>query len=162
MRADSPSLAPEPMAKLPSWMQWLLLLTISLLFAGLLEIAALPAALLIGPMLAEGRMVLDNATDSFAQVAASQGVVTLNSSMGLQAFFHDKPVITLGRAFFNLSGLVHHAESQKGLNALFAAPETLSYDAALRAAFLTWLDREYYVRFDWPGGYIDDGAEHVA
>ncbi len=113
---------------------------------------------LIGPLLAEGRVVLDNATDSFAQVAASQGVVTLNSSMGLQAFFHDKPVITLGRAFFNLAGLVHHVESQQGLNALFAAPEALSYDAALRAAFLTWLDREYYVRFDWPGGTADTDA----
>jgi membrane AbrB-like protein len=39
------------MAKLPRWLQWLLLLAVSVLFAGLLEFAALPAALLIGPML---------------------------------------------------------------------------------------------------------------
>ena len=37
---------------MPRWLQWLLLLAISLLFAGILEFAALPAALLIGPMLA--------------------------------------------------------------------------------------------------------------
>jgi membrane AbrB-like protein len=43
---------PEPMAKMPHWLQWLLLLAISLLFAAILEYAALPAALLIGPMLA--------------------------------------------------------------------------------------------------------------
>jgi uncharacterized protein len=43
---------PEPMAKMPRWLQWLLLLAISLLFAAILEFAALPAALLIGPMLA--------------------------------------------------------------------------------------------------------------
>ncbi|EHK57524.1 AbrB family transcriptional regulator, partial [Allomesorhizobium alhagi] len=43
---------PEPMAKMPHWLQWLLLLAISLLFAAILEFAALPAALLIGPMLA--------------------------------------------------------------------------------------------------------------
>nr|WP_050898805.1 AbrB family transcriptional regulator [Mesorhizobium alhagi] len=40
------------MAKMPHWLQWLLLLAISLLFAAILEFAALPAALLIGPMLA--------------------------------------------------------------------------------------------------------------
>lgn len=113
---------------------------------------------LIQPLLAEGRVVLDNATDSFAQVAASRGIVTLNSSMGVQAFFHDKPVITLGRAFFNLAGLLNHAESRNGLNMLFARPETLTYDASLRAAFLTWLDREYYVRFDERGGTTDTEA----
>jgi membrane AbrB-like protein len=43
---------PEPMAKMSHWLQWLLLLAISLLFAAILEFAALPAALLIGPMLA--------------------------------------------------------------------------------------------------------------
>ncbi|WP_353644889.1 AbrB family transcriptional regulator [Mesorhizobium sp. WSM2239] len=43
---------PEPMAKLAPGLQWALLVAISLLFAGILEFAALPAALLIGPMLA--------------------------------------------------------------------------------------------------------------
>lgn len=117
--------------------------------------AKVPLRPLLAPLLADGRVVLDNATDSFAQVAASRGVVTLNSSMGLQAFFHDKPVITLGRAFFNLPGLVDHAPDLPALNALFAAPEALRYDEALRAAFLTWLDRAYYARFDWPGGTAD-------
>lgn len=109
---------------------------------------------LLAPLLATGRAVLDNGTDSFAQIAASRGVVTLNSSMGLQAFFHDRPVITLGRAFFALPGLVSAAAGQPALNALFATPEGLTYDEALRAAFLTWLDRVYYPRFA-PG---PDGA----
>lgn len=106
----------------------------------------------LAPLLATGRIVLDNATDSFAQLAASRGVVTLNSSMGLQAFFHDKPVVTLGRAFFNLPGLVHHAESQTALDTLFAAPEDLGFDPALRAAFVAWLGRDYYPRFAFQKG----------
>ncbi|MDR0808589.1 MAG: capsular biosynthesis protein [Gemmobacter sp.] len=114
--------------------------------------AKTPLAPLLAPLLASGRAVLDNATDSFAQVAASRGVVTLNSSMGLQAFFHDKPVVTLGRAFFNLPGLVHHAERQVTLDAFFAAPDRLDFDPALRAAFITWLDRTYYPRFTFTKG----------
>lgn len=110
---------------------------------------------LIDPLLQSGRIILDNATDSFAQLAASHGVVTLNSSMGLQAFFHDKPVITLGRAFWAMPGLVTPATDQTALNAAFAAPDGLTYDSGFRAMFMTWLDRVYYPRFTWPGGAAD-------
>ena len=75
---------------------------------------------MLAPLLATGRAVLDNDTDSFAQLAAAQGVVTLNSSMGLQAFFHDKPVVVVGRAFFALPGLVTPCQDQDQLNAAFA------------------------------------------
>lgn len=102
---------------------------------------------MIAPLLAEGRVQLDNGTDSFAQIAASRGVVTLNSSMGLQSFFHDKPVITLGRAFFALPGLVEPAVDQDGLDRLFAGAESLTFDSRLRAAFMHWLDQVYYPRF---------------
>lgn len=106
------------------------------------------AALDLSALVATGRVVVDNAADSFAQLAASRGVVTLNSSMGLQAFFHDKPVVTLGRAFFARAGLVHPADSQAALNAAFAAPQALGFDPADRARFMNWLDRVYYPRFD--------------
>ncbi|SDA80492.1 AbrB family transcriptional regulator [Mesorhizobium qingshengii] len=47
---DQPAI--ERMARLHKLWQWLALLIVSTLFAGALELAALPAALLIGPMLA--------------------------------------------------------------------------------------------------------------
>ena len=113
---------------------------------------------LIEPLLATGRVVLDNATDSFAQLAAAKAVVVLNSSMGLQAFFHDKPVVTLGRAFFAQPGLTAPADGQTALDRLFADPATISHDPAFRALFMNWLDRAYYPRFTWPGGVADDAA----
>lgn len=106
----------------------------------------------LAPLLASGRVFLDNSADSFAQLAASRSVVTLNSSMGLQAFFHDKPVIVLGRAFFALPGLVTVADSQTSLNTAFAQPDTLRFDASLRSAFMTWLDQVYYPRFNFTQG----------
>lgn len=104
---------------------------------------------LLAPLLATGRAVLDNATDSFAQLAASQGVVTLNSSMGLQAFFYDKPVITLGRAFFALPDLVTACDDQLQTNAAFSAPQ--GFDQALRDRFMSWLDAVYYPRYSASG-----------
>lgn len=117
-----------------------------------------PLGPLIAPLLATGRVVLDNATDSFAQLSGSKAVVVLNSSMGLQAFFHDKPVVTLGRAFFAQPGLVTPAPDQAALNRLFAAPETIAHDPEFRAKIMNWLDRVYYPRFSWPGGDADRAA----
>lgn len=105
---------------------------------------------LLAPLMATGRAVLDNGADSFAQIAASRGVVTLNSSMGLQAFFFDKPVITLGRAFFGLPGLVTPCDGQAQVNSAFAGP--LGFDQPLRDGFMSWLDQSYFPRFD--------GADH--
>jgi capsular polysaccharide export protein len=109
--------------------------------------AKLPLGPMIAPLVASGRVILDNTSDSFAQMTASRGVVTLNSSMGLQAFFHDKPVISLGRAFWAISGLAVSVADQAALDLTFSAPEALTYDADLRAAFVTWLGEVYYPAF---------------
>ncbi len=97
---------------------------------------------------AHGRLVIDNETDTFAQVAASAGVVTINSSVGLQAFFHDRPVIVLGEAFYALPGLVHRADGPRALHHLLSEAENLTFDPALRAAFMTYLDQVYYPRLE--------------
>lgn len=115
-------------------------------------------ALDLAPLVATGRVVVDNATDSFAQLQGAAGVVTLNSSMGLQAFFHDKPVLALGRAFWARPGLVTRAVDQPGLNAAFAAPDSLAFDPISRARFMNWLDQVYYPRFTFPPGKADLSA----
>lgn len=103
---------------------------------------------MLAPLVATGRAILDNDSDSFAQLVASRGVVTLNSSMGLQAFFHDKPVVVVGRAFFARPGLTSPAVDQPGLNRLFSEAPALAFDAGDRARFMNWLDQVYYPRFD--------------
>ena len=67
-------------------------------------------------------------------------------------------MVVLGRAFFALPGLVTVADGPDALRAAFAGAEALDYDAALRGAFMGWLDAAYYPRFDWPGGAADDAA----
>ncbi len=90
------------------------------------------------------RVIVDNATDTFAQVAAARAVVTLNSSVGLQAFFHDRPVIVVGEALFRIPGVVHPAASREELSALFAHAAHLEFDEPLRDAFMRYLDEVYF------------------
>jgi capsular polysaccharide export protein len=100
------------------------------------------------------RVVVDNTTDSFAQLSASRGVVTLNSSMGLQAFLWDKPVLALGRAFWAWQGVAETPADQIALDRAFAQPEW-AFDQGLRDGLMTWLDLHYWPRFAWPGGDAD-------
>ena len=103
----------------------------------------------INALIAGGaRIVLDNASDSFAQIEASAGLITINSSMGLQAMFWDKPVVITGEALYDIEGAVTRADSAAALCALCAEPEALGFDPQLRARLLTWLARDYYVSFD--------------
>lgn len=87
---------------------------------------------------------IDNTTDTFEQVASSRAVLNVNSSVGLQSFFYDKPVIVLGQAFYDMPGLTHRAASLADLQKLLSAPTTLSFNAELRNAFMNYLDAEYY------------------
>lgn len=50
------------------------------------------------------------------------GVVTVNSTAGLQALYHGCPVCTLGESFYNLPGLVH----QGGLAGFWRAPSPVN------------------------------------
>ncbi|MEY1555028.1 capsular biosynthesis protein [Yoonia sp. R2331] len=100
---------------------------------------------------AGARIALDNQTDSFAQLASSRAVLTVNSSMGLQAMFWDKPVITTGQAFYALPGLTHDASSDDALQSLLERVAGLPCDKGLRQRFLTWLATCYYIPQDGQG-----------
>ena len=103
------------------------------------------------------RVIVDNQTDTFAQVRASEAVLTLNSSVGLQAFFYDKPVLVLGQALFGIPGLVTLAQSEAAMAEAFRAPDALGFDQSLRDAFMTYLDTRYYPKLEATGqGYRID------
>lgn len=90
------------------------------------------------------RCVLDNATDTFELVRRSRAVITINSSVGLQSFYFDKPVVVLGRAFFGFEPLVARPASQAELNARLAAADSLGFDPVLRDRFMRYLVSAYY------------------
>lgn len=109
----------------------------------------IPVTPLINQHIASGaRFVLDNETDSFAQIRASEGVVTINSSMGLQAMFWDKPVVVTGEALYTIDGVVTHAADLATLSEVCSNANALTFDGPLRRRVLTWLARDYYVVFD--------------
>ncbi|MEM9716836.1 MAG: capsular biosynthesis protein [Pseudomonadota bacterium] len=94
--------------------------------------------------LSQGRVVLDNVTDTFDQVRQSKFVVTVNSSVGLESMFFKKPVVAAGHAFWAISGVAELATSAKALEALFEQPIRVGFDPETRESFLEFLVTEYY------------------
>ena len=87
-------------------------------------------------------------------------MVTVNSSVGLEAFAYDRPVVTLGQSFYGGRGLTHEVENQAALGAAFEGLGDLSFDADRRRRFLTWLRDEGFQR--WPASAADPAARALA
>ncbi len=90
------------------------------------------------------RVVLDNRTDTFAQVAACRALVTVNSSVGLEAMFFEKPVAAMGQCFWAIDGIAMRLPDIESLRAGFAQPEGFAFDPAARDAFLRFMTEVYY------------------
>jgi len=98
---------------------------------------------------------LDNASDTFAQVSASQGVVTINSSVGLESMFFDKPVTACGQCFWAIPGMADQAPDQASLTAAMSKAADWSFDAATRNAVMSFLDQVYYLTVSLDNGDPD-------
>ena len=85
------------------------------------------------------KIVLDNVTDTMDLIAQSTVVLTINSTVGLQAFYYGKPVITLGKAFYSFSELTAQAENLFQLSELIRDVEKIRFSEIERDMFMRFL-----------------------
>ncbi|UVL84481.1 capsular biosynthesis protein [Pseudomonas sp. B21-028] len=95
------------------------------------------------------RLLFANGNATQQLIEASQFVVTINSTVGLESVLLDKPVLTLGHAFFNVPGLVMHADSADQLVELARAFPRWSLNGQLRRNFLHYLSEHYCIKGGW-------------
>lgn len=81
-------------------------------------------------------------------IAQAHGVITLNSTVGIEALVRHKPVITLGGSFYNVDGLVCHVSQPDQLAGYLpfinAEPDHLLIDK-----FLYYLRYSYLAEGSW-------------
>jgi capsule polysaccharide export protein KpsC/LpsZ len=73
-----------------------------------------------------GVRLISPEVNSHALILGAAAVLTISGTAGWEAVLYEKPVITLGRAFYNTSGLTHEVQS------LWSLPEII------RNAIFTW------------------------
>jgi len=79
----------------------------------------------------------------------SEFVVTLNSTVGLESLLLGTPVMTLGQAFFNIPGLVAHADSAGEMLELARRFPQWALEPQVRQGFLHYLTAEYCIQGSW-------------
>ena len=100
------------------------------------------------------RVVFANDNVTSELIANARTVITLNSTVGIEALLIDTPVITLGNGCYNIDGLVQHAPDQTQLDAALRNSDWLLSER-LRRQFLGYLWNRYLMR----GRYDDLPAD---
>lgn len=101
-------------------------------------------------------IVFANANDTQELIAGAKLVITINSTVGIESLLLGRPVVTLGNAFYNIEGVVAHADSANELSKLLSSPEDWVYDKVLVKSFVGWLSEQYLV----PGRFRSYRVEH--
>nr|WP_298142554.1 capsular biosynthesis protein [uncultured Pseudomonas sp.] len=95
------------------------------------------------------RVLFANGNSTQELIESSQFVITLNSTVGLESLLLGKPVLTLGQAFFNIPGVVMHADSAVELFDIVRAYPQWPLDSGVRHNFLSYMANEYCVKGGW-------------
>lgn len=88
----------------------------------------------------------------------SKAIITINSTVGLEALLLNKKVITLGEACYNIENLVLHANNSNELiSCIKKIDQGWTFDQLLRDKFFTYLEHIYCI----PGSRKDTPKEHI-
>ncbi len=79
----------------------------------------------------------------------STAIITINSSVGIESLLFGKRVITLGEAFYNIEGIVKHAENEKELIEILKNLDSFEINDKLIKNFLGYLYYEYLIPKSW-------------
>lgn len=109
---------------------------------------------------AHPRIIFQNGRDTADLIDGAAAVLTINSTVGIEALSRGRPVITLGDACYNIKGIVQHASDIVGLSAILGSVG-LGLDDGLRDRFLGYLANTYLT---YPDRFDDDAAfaNHLA
>lgn len=91
---------------------------------------------------------LVNDVDTIELIVRSELVLTVNSSVGLEAMILGKPVAASGLAYWAIPKISYTAGNVLELKRLFSLGEYV-FDSDLRSAFLNYLDQEYFIHLNW-------------
>jgi len=92
------------------------------------------------------RVIFANGNVTSKMIQKARAVITLNSTVGIEALFLQTPVITLGNACYNIDGLVQHALNAEALDRALEAIKTWQPNERLQRQFLGYLWNKYLVK----------------
>lgn len=90
-----------------------------------------------------------NAISTPELIKKAHAIITINSSVGVEALLYKKRVITLGDAFYSIDKITKHASNKNELITILRNLQTWSLDSQLINNFLLYLQEEYLLPKSW-------------
>ncbi|TDX59274.1 hypothetical protein [Orenia marismortui] len=87
--------------------------------------------------------------DTHKLIKESKLVITINSTVGIEALMNYKKVITLGNAFYNIDGIVNHCNNIDKLDTCIKETLNSNLNRELVNKFLYYLRFEYLIEGFW-------------
>jgi capsular polysaccharide export protein len=91
----------------------------------------------------------DNTTPTNTLIKKADIICTINSTVGIEGLIQRKKIITLGDAFYNINGLVQHAENKQKLIEILRKIDNTSLNLDLVKKFLDYMINEYQIPGKW-------------
>ncbi|MBK6276961.1 MAG: capsular biosynthesis protein [Gammaproteobacteria bacterium] len=98
---------------------------------------------------ADPRLLFANANVTQELIDGAEAVITVNSTVGIEALLRARRVIVIGNAFYAIDGLTLRAGDEDALVAAVDALARWQPDHRLRRQFLGWLDSVYCIPGSW-------------
>lgn len=102
------------------------------------------------------RIIFANGNNTQDLISGSKAVLTINSTVGLESILLGKNVITCGKAFYNIEGLVNTCVSEKEIGDVILNKSYIASNVKVRESFIYYLKNNYCVPSDWK----DPDLEH--
>jgi len=102
-------------------------------------------------------LMFANANETDELIKNSQAVITINSTVGLEAMLMNKRVIVLGNAFYALDKITKKATNTEELAKIVKNIDLWEVETDLIKRFLSYLINEYLVKGSW----TNPDAEHI-
>lgn len=102
--------------------------------------------------------IFANGNNTSDLIKCAEAVITINSTVGLEALLFNKPVLTLGQACYNIDGLVKHANDAELLSKyVYEITQGWQPDLLIRNKFFSFLEHVYCI----PGVWKHTEEKHI-
>lgn len=94
------------------------------------------------------RIIFANHSETRQLIAGAEAVITINSTVGIEAITLQKKVIVLGQSYYDLEGLAQRAQTREDLVRAFANLPQWSLDLDLQQRFIRFLYNVFLLHGD--------------
>ncbi len=95
------------------------------------------------------KLQMIESVDTATLIDAAGGIITINSTVGIESLLKQKSVMVLGQTFYAIEGMTLQASNQAQLNQQLSLLMRFTPNEKLLNSFLSYLKNDYQIKTSW-------------